>query len=234
MSGISIETASAAPYTIIMARAGAYPLDPAAATAAGSLASALLAHAPRSLNRTVFLQEQYMGNRKEEFTSHLRDWRPMSGLGVWPDRPPPRLWRTTDLFRMMLGQDVPLMFRVARLANQSAESDAFYRLMGSGMVMAISHAGSTENLLQLYKNRYLPSIQEPNLRILPFYVPLLDAKSVGKRGAAELSDWLGSASLYIRESPEDKGMLVITNLDVDPLLTAAGAKKDRAGRWFFD
>ena len=223
------------PYTALLIHTGSYPLAPEAAAKARLTAAALRDSAKGGvLAFAVFLQHEYLANGKEEFSAHLQQWKPESGLGVWPDRPAPRLWKTLDMFRMARGEKVPLMYRVLRIAGDAAvAADVFNRMTGSGMAMGIVHGNSVDSLMKQYKDRYLPGITELTLRLFPFYVPLLDVKSVRDRRAAELTDWLRGARLYMRESPEDKGILVITDMHIEPILAKAGAKhNDRTG-WQF-
>ena len=185
------------------------------------------------LTSDVFLQNEYLANGKDQFNRHISEWSPESGLGVWPDRPPPELWKTSDVFRMARGQRVPLMYRVYRLkASSQASAQAFEIMLDSGMVIELLHQGSTEDLLKQYKDTYLPGIKEPNLRIFPFYVPLLDLNSLRNRKAEDLSRWLGGAHLYLRESPPDHAILIVADADLGPLLKQAGAATDAEGRWF--
>ena len=223
------------PYSAFLIHTSKYPLQSGFAASSRNFAASLLANSSSgTAGPAFFLQSEYLQNAKTEFGAHLQQWRPQSGLGIWPDRPPPRLWETTDMFRMARGERIPLMYRVLRLAgDQRTATDAFNRMMGTGTVMTISHAGSIESLLKQYKETFLPNITQPNLRIFPFYVPLLDIQSVRNRKAVELSKWLGPARLYLRESPQDGGVLTVTNLDIEPLLAHSGAKKEHAGSWEF-
>ncbi len=40
----------------------------------------------------------------------------------------------------------------------------------------------------------------------------------------ELKSWLCGASIYIRESPEDSGLLIISAESLEPILKALGAE----------
>ncbi len=211
MKTLSIEAISVEkPFTASLIRTGKFPLNGDAAAEALAAINEQLSPF-KGTNRSVFLQHQYLPNGKETFNEHLQQWRPESGLGVWPDREAPRLWKTADFFRMARGESMPLMYRVFRLGGDAASSaQAVELLAGSGMVMVIAHTATAEVILKQYKDTYLPGITQPNLRMFPFYVPLLDVKSVKDRKAQELQKWLGGARFYLRESPQDNGILVIS------------------------
>jgi hypothetical protein len=221
------------PFAAVQVHAGKFPVDPRLLPAIRLfLGNLVQAASTGGLTGDVFLQHQYLPNAKDEFMSHLQAWTPLSGLGVWPDRPPPELWKTADMFRMAKGEDVPLMYRVLQVnGGPQSGAEAWDTLLGSGMVMELVHSGLIDSLLNAYKAIYLPDIKTPNLRIFPFYVPLLDVNSVRDRPAEELSKWLGGVRLYIRESPEDKSILLLSDLAIEPLLVKAGAREAGKGRW---
>jgi hypothetical protein len=196
------------------------------------LATLVHAASPGGTSSEVLLQNEYIANGKEQFIAHVPDWHPQSGLGVWPDRPPPELWKVTDIFRMAAGEKVPLMYRVYRLTTgPKANAQAFEVLSGTGMVMVVLHSGSADELLARYKDTFLPGIKQPNLRIMPFYVPLLDFKSLHDRKPEDLRRWLGGASFYLRESPADKAILLLMDADLGSLLQQAGARQNGDGSW---
>lgn len=223
----------AAPYSAARIEVSRFPMgEDISSKIRAFLASIVHSASAGALTADVFLQNEYLANGKEQFTSHTTDWHPQSGLGVWPDRPPPELWKLTDLFRMAAGERIPLMYRVYRTTSgPKANTQAFDLLSGSGMVMVIVHAGPADQLLEHYKATFLPNIKQPNLRIMPFYVPLLDFKSIQDRQPEELRQWLGGAKLYLRESPGENAILLLTDEDLNALLTQAGARKNGDGSW---
>jgi len=223
------------PYHAAQIEVGSFPLGGDISPRVSAFVTSLVAVASTGgVTADVFLQTEYLKNGRDRFNPHIREWLPESGLGVWPDRAPPELWKLTDIFRMALGERVPLINRVDRLAaGPQANQAALQVMLGSGMVMTIGHAGSTDDLLKHYRDVYLPGIKEPSLRIFPFYVPLLDLNSLHNRKAEELERWLGGTLLYLRESPSDRAVLMISPTDLSTLLTRAGAKSEGDGRWSF-
>ena len=234
MPPILIESLPAGlPYEAVQIYTGSYPVDRRTLPGVRSLLNRLVqAASPDGLAGDVFLQHQYLPNAKEIFLQSLPVWAPKSGLGVWPDRPAPELWKTADLFRMAKGEDVPLMYRVFQLSGgPRAGIDAWEALLGSGMMMKLIHSGPVSSLLEAYKRFYLPGIQTPNLRIFPFYLPLLDANSVYGRDGQQLQQWLAGTRLYVRESPPDKSVLLVSSSPLQPLFQAVGAREAGKGRW---
>lgn len=237
MAAIHIEmVAVSPPYYAAQVKVSGFPVAAdGAARLRAFLTAVVQAAASGGLNMNAFLQYEYLANGRDVVNPHLPEWRPEIGLGVWPNRPPPELWKISDLFRMAGGERIPLMYQVARITTgPRAESQAFGLLLGTGMIMAVVHGGSINELLARYKDTYLPTIKQANLRILPFYVPLLDLKSLQSSHAGDLSKWLGGARLYLRESPQDKAVVVVTDSDLNALFERAGAKRDGSQHWLFE
>jgi hypothetical protein len=233
MAAIHIEmVAVAPPFSAAEVKVSHFPMAADGVAKLRIFLSSLLAAAGSGLTLETFFQNEFLANGRDTVNPHLPEWRPQVGLGVWPDRPPPDLWKITDLFRMAGGERIPLMYQVSRItAGPKESSQSLQLLLGTGMPMAILHAGSSDELLARYKDTYLPTIKQANLRILPFYVPLLDLKSLQKAHADDLSKWLGGARFYLRESPTDNAILLVTDSDLSMLLTRSGAKRDDSQHW---
>src|SRR5579872_4095090 len=233
MAAIHIEIVSVAPpYQAAQIKVSRFPLGSDTPKIKGIVTRILDAAAKDGLASDVFLQNEFFNNGRQQFDAHVAEWQPESGLGVWPDRPPPEVWKTTDMFRMARGERVPLMYRVYRLGGGvKANAQALDLLLGSGMVMTVVHSGTIDKLLSYYKDTFLPTIKQENLRILPFYVPLLDTKSLHTSHDGDLSKWLGPGHLYLRESPGDNAILIVTDSDLNALLERAGAKRGGDNRW---
>ena len=161
------------------------------------------------------------------------------GLGVWPDRPPPRPWERADLFKMMFeyqttGRVRPLVYSVLRVTGaQPVRLKAQSMMTSTGTVVSIWGRNNGEEFLGRAKEELLPAIVCENFRIMPFYVPLLDFASLRDRKAEELERWLCGATVYVRESPGDNAIIVLANLSLVPPLEEAGAKPTDSGRWIF-
>ena len=95
--------------------------------------------------------------------------------------------------------------------SEPAARHAFRTMVGGGTVTHVL----TEDpgaFLEHAENELLPSIREEALRGHPFYVPLLTAAAVQAADAAQLRAWLGPAKVYLRDSTEDRGILILMDL----------------------
>lgn len=233
MVPIHIEmVAVAPPYSAAQVKVSHFPMAADGSVKLRVFLTALVQAASDSLSLEVFLQNEYLANGRDLVNPRLPEWRPQVGLGVWPSRPPPELWKISDIFRMARGERVPLMYQVSRITTgPKASLQALNLLLGTGMTMAIVHAGPADELLSDYKNTYLPTIKEPSLRILPYYVPLLDLKSLQADHSGNLPKWIGKARFYLRESPLDNAILLVAAADLNVLLERAGARRDGPQSW---
>jgi len=234
MAAIHIEMVSTPPpYHAARIEVGRFPIAADIAPKMRAFLTAVLqAVSAGGMNEDVFFQHENFINGRDQLAAHAAEWHPSTGLGVWPDRPPPELWKTTDIFRMARGEKVPLMYQVTRLtAGPKANSQSFELLSGTGLVMVLIHADPIDQLLARYKGVFLPNIKQPNLRIMPFYVPLLDFKSIRDRRPEDLRQWLGGAKFYLRESPADNALLLLSDADLGALFAQAGAVKNGNGSW---
>lgn len=152
----------------------------------------------------------------ELFQDHARNWLPETVLGVWTHLPPPRMTTAEDLMEMDPqspgGMRVYSLFRVTTGAD--ACLDAMTTMAGTGTGIQIVSLIETEKLLRNWKELFLDFIKERIFRIFPWYIPLLRMKSVEEPIAPLTRQALANVVLYIRESPEDSGLLILSR---DPL-----------------
>jgi hypothetical protein len=178
----------------------------------------------------VFLQLEFLANGRDIYDRNAAAWRPKAGLGVWPNRPPPELWKSTDIFKMAAeykrtGRMRPLMYRVLQIQGDPVpRAQAQLLMLGTGTVLSIWIPGGAEDFLLRTKNEFLKTIQSPNFRIFPFYVPLLDIQLLRDRKPGELDRWLCGDVVYLRESPTDNAIILVATMPLAPLLEEAGAK----------
>ena len=189
------------------------------------------------LTQDVFIQFENLelAGGAARFSENGRFWLPKLGLGVWPSRPAPTLWTRADFQDLDVGEKPrPLMYKVFRLSTPEGREQAPDILLGRGTVMYVLLEGASERLLKEGRETLLPIIQEPALRGFPFHIPLLDANSLNDAKVGQLKKWLCGASIYIRESPEDRGILVLSDRPLDSILAALGGDPAPEGtEWVF-
>lgn len=69
--------------------------------------------------------------------------------------------------------------------------------------------GDVQQYHESLRELLLPPVIEEALRGHPFYMPLLGARSLRTVTVDMLDAWMGSPRVYVRESVEDQGVLVV-------------------------
>lgn len=165
------------------------------------------------------------------FAQNARKWIPETGLGVWPHRPAPRMLKAEDLEELNPNSGMPTLlhslFRVTADAN--ARLSAMTTMAGTGCgLQLISHTESAA-LLRDLKELFLGSIQDRVFRIFPWYVPLIEKAVLVEPMEPLAASAMRGISLYIRESPEDGGILIISPLPLSDIFTQLGCKQVEHG-----
>jgi hypothetical protein len=160
----------------------------------------------------------------ELFQDHARDWLPEAVLGVWTHLPPPRMMTAEDLMEMdsSLSESIRMhtLFRVT--TGVPACMDSMTTMAGTGTGIQVVSQMGAERLLNNWKDLFLDFIQERIYRIFPWYIPLLRLQSVEEPIADLSSQALASTLLYIRESPEDGGLLILSREPLEELFLRMG------------
>lgn len=102
---------------------------------------------------------------------------------------------------------------------------------GLGPVLMMRGPAPVKDVMQQGKVRFQPLIQDIALRNFAWYVPLLNLKSFGAANAAVFRPWTCGLTFYLRESPEDQGVLIACEEPLDGAFMAAGAKQEPQGRF---
>jgi hypothetical protein len=162
----------------------------------------------------------------ELFQDHAREWLPETVLGVWTHLPPPRMATTEDLMEMdphsRGGMRIYSLFRVT--TGTRACMDSMMTMAGTGTGIQIVSQIDTEKLLRNLKELFLNVIKERIFRIFPWYVPLLNMNSFEEPISRLTSQALAGIALYVRESPEDGGLLILSRESLEEVFMHAGCQ----------
>ena len=163
----------------------------------------------------------------EQFADHAPAWLPETILGVWTHLPAPRMMTSETLMEMdprfPAGTRMYTLFRVTTGAN--ACLDAMATMTGTGTGIQIVSQIEAEKLLNNLKELFLDFIEERIFRIFPWYVPLLRMKSLEESITALTEQALTGIALYIRESPEDGGVLILSREPLEEVLLHIGCQR---------
>jgi hypothetical protein len=106
---------------------------------------------------------------------------------------------------------------------QNKGDDARDVMLGLGTVLQFVIASDSDQFLSATRALLWPPIKEPSYTAFPFYVPLLELRALTGASESDLEKWLCGARAVIRESPEDHGILIMSDESLDAALRQAGA-----------
>lgn len=165
------------------------------------------------------------------FSRHAGHWIPETGLGVWPNRPAPRMWKLEDLGELDPASGMPpllnSLFRVTAAANTRLE--AMTTMTGTGSPLQLVSRAEGKVLLHDLKEVFLGFIEDRIFRIFPWYVPLMDKAALVEPIAPLVQSAMRNISLYVRESAEDGGILILSAEPLADVLQHLGCKQTEHG-----
>ena len=206
-----------APLRAVFLKVGDFPLSKDhSAVLAGFLQSWLHEIADEfHLLSAMWLQGPVMHRREavDLVVNHARAWMPDLGLGIRPGGEPPRLLDVEDLNKLKWNEmPKPKHETAFHLAKGSQAADAAFPLFcGTGAVVYCLLGASPEVFLREQREEWLPTIEAPAFRAHSFYLPFFDRKCLEGRTSSLLLQWMGRAIVYLRESTEDNGILVLSS-----------------------
>lgn len=119
----------------------------------------------------------------------------------------------------------PLMHQVLRITGSpQAKSDAFGAMLPFGPVLRVMTPEDGDAFLEKTTAILLPTIKDPTFTCYPFYVPLFDEKGLTSATREQLEEWFSGASVYIRESFEDSGILIAVREPLRPVMEELGGR----------
>ncbi|AEU38918.1 hypothetical protein [Granulicella mallensis] len=161
-------------------------------------------------------------------------WKPQIGLGVWPDREPPKSWSKAimmDAVAASFRGDEPAKpyYKLFRLTGDEGKRiEAARTMRGLGVEIQTFSKLDSEALLKRSKELFLPTIEDDRFKKERFYLPLVDRNTISSAGFAERLDLcLCGVDVYIRESAEDRGILILSRLPLESLVEQVRQKSQR-------
>jgi hypothetical protein len=192
----------------------------------GNLTTAVMKQRSLSLETLIQMEKLHLGDGPDRLSDNGREWIPAMGLGVWPGREPPTLWTKEEFEALDVGE-MPrtLMYQVFRVTTeQPARHAARDRMFGLGTVLEILTRDDSEPFLEKTRAVLLPPITDKSFNCFSFYIPLFEAQTFKESTAEQLDEWFCGAAAYIRESPEDEGVLVAARDSLQDVFRSLGGE----------
>jgi len=176
----------------------------------------------------IFLQytQLELGDAAARLSAHGREWMPNVGLGVWPDRAAPCMYQPDDFLSLGIGERPRRI--MYQLFHVTADIETRYRalqvMLGTGAVTALLTSESRDLLISRGREVFLPNITDVSFISFDYYIPLLETGTIGVATKSQMDVWCCGASVYIRESPEDRGIVITSGIPLQPFLQALGGE----------
>jgi hypothetical protein len=119
------------------------------------------------------------------------------------------------------------LFRVTADAN--VRLTAMSAIVGTGCGVQLVSRAESSVLLRDLKELFLGFIQGRVFRIFPWYVPLMERAALIEPLEPLVVSAMRGISLYIRESPEDGGILIISPQQLSDIFAQLGCKQVEHG-----
>jgi hypothetical protein len=164
----------------------------------------------------------------DRLRQHMSRWRPSRGLGIWPAREPPRPRDASDFDDLKPGGRLrEYKHDVLRVTASEERVRARGVMLGTGGVVEVVTADAGDTYISRASQLVAPLLQHEIFLGYPFYLPLLDWSALSSADAATLSSWLCGAALYVRESIEDKGIVIASQQPLDEMFARCGVQRAR-------
>ena len=172
----------------------------------------------RTLEHHVLLQLWNLGPATggDVLAQHVSEWQPEFGMGVWPNREGPMGWTEPSLMdaaaAVMQGDepDMPNHRLLHLTTPDSTPHPASACMRGFGTLIQFFSSVSFERIAADARSLYLDRVTEARFQAEPFYLPLMDVRALQSANSAQqISDWLCGIDCYVRDSGEDRGVLIV-------------------------
>lgn len=170
----------------------------------------------------LLMDNLHRDNAVLRLSRNARDWKPTYGLGLWPDQAPPRMLKQEDILNMEWGSKPRVPYHsVAMLhATGSMLHTAWSAMFGTGSTILTLGPGGGSSLLDATREYLKKPITDESFQDFPFYFPLLGRNALHHAQASQMDGWLGPTQLYLRESEEDKAVLLLARTTPERLREA--------------
>ena len=161
------------------------------------------------------------------FSTNAPKWIPETGLGVWPHHPAPKMMAIEEMEEVESAASTrALLHSVFRVTvGGNARLDAMKKMVGTGCgLQLVSNVESTV-LLKNLREVFLGFIKDRVFRIFPWYVPLIEKAVLAEPMGRVTLDAMRDVSLYIRESPEDGGIVIMSATPLAEIFSQLGCQQ---------
>jgi hypothetical protein len=154
-------------------------------------------------------------------------WMPEQGVAVIPHLPPPHVPTLGEIESIdprclapngtgFLPDIVPEL--VFHIADEGGREEARRTMGGHGALNVFLSRLQESELHQCWKDLFGKRVTDHLFRAMPLFIPLFGIRSFQNVPEDEIMAWLESFDLYIGESVEDKGILIVARESLDVVI----------------
>jgi hypothetical protein len=165
----------------------------------------------------------------DQFVDNASRWIPEQGVAIIPHRPPPHIPTKDEVDNIdprSLGTgDRPLTLDfipelIFRIGDSAGREEAFRTMGGHSALHMFLTEASEADLISNWKEVFGANVTDRIFRAMPLFVPLFGVRSFLDVPEEKVISWLASFDLYIGESLEDNGTVIVSKDNIDNLINA--------------
>jgi hypothetical protein len=194
------------------------------------LDNALTARYRKPAEPMLLMSQLHVEGASENLSKYGASWMPEIGVAVWPHKPPPAIWSKEEFQSFVPGEiprpPIAMIFRLNGTVPNRA--NVLEVMGGRGALAHVWLYGARD---EFYKgtDRHFRAVVTDRLHLaFPFFFPLLDSGTLLAMPEELVSRLFLPMQCYIRESTEDKGLLIIADEDLRPVIESLGWSVDVA------
>lgn len=165
------------------------------------------------------------------FVDNAVDWRPQQGLMVMPHKPGPRMPDRNDfeaidprlIHKHGVGGVMDLPEFIFHITAEDARENCYKLMQGHGALSMMLTTLKREVLHQKWNESFKKKVTDRSFRNMPLFIPIFGTESFLKASDDEISSWFDFFSLYIGESKEEQGVVIVSSEDIDNLIEQISA-----------
>ncbi|HMF65576.1 MAG TPA: hypothetical protein VK608_15910 [Edaphobacter sp.] len=179
---------------------------------------------PLELSVWLLMDSLHKEGAVRQLSRHGKEWAPEFGLGIWPDREPPRMYKDSDFLDLEFGQEMPaMMHSIVRIGGtEGAAREAWNVMFGLGSTIVTLALDGTDAVLDAVRDALTRRITDESFQSFAFYFPLIGTAALAQASVEEMDEWMGPVQVYARESEEDRAVLLLSRSNAVEALKAAG------------
>ena len=191
----------------------------------------LMAHVQSAIGglevEVIIKQSRLYTGLVDHFADHAPMWMPQQGVAVIPHLPPPHVPTQSEIESIdprcltPNGAGFPpdiVPELVFQIADEGGKKEARQSMGGHGALSVFLSRLKESELHKRWNELFIKRVTDRLFRTAPLFTPLFGARSFRDVPEDEVAAWLETFELFIGESVEDKGIVIVARESLDVLI----------------